>query len=90
MTDVMAVDTERLRTILRHDCGACHGLTLHGGLGPPLTPAVLGERSTSQLVETILNGRDGTPMPGWQGLLTVEEAKWLATSIKEGIGTDDP
>ena len=30
-----------LVTLLLHDCGACHGMKLTGGLGPPLTAAAL-------------------------------------------------
>ncbi len=33
-----AVDARRLEHLLTQDCGACHGLHLTGGLGPPLTP----------------------------------------------------
>ena len=39
----VAPEAERARElihIVRQDCGSCHGLTLAGGLGPALTPAV--------------------------------------------------
>ena len=51
---------------LKHDCGSCHGMTLKGGLGPALLPAQLAERSDEELVEVILDGRPGTPMPPWR------------------------
>ena len=33
-----------LGNLLEQDCGSCHGLQRAGGLGPPLTAALLGER----------------------------------------------
>ena len=30
-------DTAKLGNLVRQDCGSCHGLTLKGGLGKPLT-----------------------------------------------------
>ena len=86
-TDAAAVDTGRLRSLLRHDCGACHGITMRGGLGPPLTPEALDGRSSAELVDTVLEGRPGTPMPGWRGLLTAEEARWLVETLKNGLDT---
>ena len=71
--------------MLRHDCGACHGMTLKGGLGPSLHPDVIGEQSDDTLVETILNGRPGTPMAPWRISLNEGEARWLVEQLKEGI-----
>lgn len=68
---------------LKHDCGSCHGLTRSGGLGSPLLPEALAERSDEDLVEIILEGLPGTPMPPWKALLTEEEALWLVHAIKE-------
>ena len=73
-----------LSTLLKHDCGSCHGLTLKGGLGPALLPGALKDKPTDFLVEVILDGVPGTPMPPWRGELTAEEALWLAQSIKRG------
>lgn len=70
---------------LKHDCGSCHGLTLKGGLGPPLLPARLAERSSDDLVAVILDGVAETPMPPWQGELTPEEARWLVRMLQEGV-----
>lgn len=73
-----------LDQLLRHDCGACHGLTLAGGLGPPLTAGALATRDEQQLVDTILHGRPGTPMPPWAGILSPEETAWLVRIMKRG------
>jgi len=71
--------------MVRQDCGACHGLTLKGGLGPSLEPASLAARDAGQLEYVILNGRHGTPMPPWRGLLSESEAKWIAEQLKRGL-----
>jgi cytochrome c55X len=74
--------------LLKHDCGSCHGMTLSGGLGPSLRPAEIGDVSDEALIETILNGRPGTPMAPWRISLNVAEAGWLVHRLKEGL--DDP
>ena len=71
--------------LLKHDCGSCHGMTLKGGLGPSLRPAEIGGISNEMLVQTILNGRPGTPMAPWRISLNEGEAHWLVTRLKEGI-----
>jgi cytochrome c55X len=74
-----------LRNLLLQDCGSCHGLTLKGGLGPPLLPEQLREKPESYIANTILYGRPGTPMPPWGPFLTPEEAHWMARLLKEGV-----
>ncbi|MGF1614343.1 MAG: c-type cytochrome [Gammaproteobacteria bacterium] len=71
--------------LLRHDCGACHGLQLTGGLGPPLTVAALDGKPTPLLEQTILLGRAGTPMPPWRGILAPPETAWLVKQLKAGL-----
>ncbi len=73
-----------IRHLARQDCGACHGLTFHGGLGSPLTPEALKDKPDESLAAVILNGRPGTPMPPWRPFLTEEEAKWLVYWLKQG------
>jgi cytochrome c55X len=80
--------TERqgaLLYLLRQDCGSCHGLTMRGGLGPPLLPLALADKPDGALVEAILDGRPGTPMPPWRFSLTPEEAGWMIRRLKEGL-----
>ncbi|GIX21325.1 MAG: hypothetical protein KatS3mg121_0108 [Gammaproteobacteria bacterium] len=79
-----------LEGLLRNDCGACHGGRLHGGLGPALTPAALAGRDPAALAATILAGRPGTPMPPWRGLLSEEDARWLAERLIMGERNDAP
>ena len=72
-----------LRALLRHDCGACHGLTLQGGLGPPLTRETLASRDDADLIDTILDGHPGTPMPAWAPLLSREHAAQIVRLLRE-------
>lgn len=73
---------KELQALVDEDCGACHGLTRHGGLGSPLTPEALAGQPADALAATILEGRPGTPMPPWRGLLTEGEADWIARALK--------
>jgi cytochrome c55X len=70
---------------LRQDCGSCHGMTLKGGLGPPLVPAAVAGKSDEILVEVILHGLPGTPMGPWAFEISREEAAWLVRRMKEGL-----
>jgi len=70
---------------LEQDCGSCHGLTLKGGLGPPLLPSALAGKPNEALVDAILQGRPGTPMPPWEFELSEEEAEWLVRRLKQGV-----
>ena len=69
--------------LLKHDCGACHGMQLEGGLGPSLSAAELNAKPVEFLVDTVLSGRPGTPMAGWRGLLSEAEARWLVQYLKQ-------
>lgn len=75
---------QALEHLLRHDCGSCHGMTLRGGLGPPLTAAALERTPASALEATILFGRPGTPMPPWKGMLSGAEVAWMVRRLKSG------
>jgi cytochrome c55X len=74
----------RLSSLVRQDCGSCHGLTLKGGLGKPLTAESLEAWDRDQLAAIILDGVPGTPMPPWRPLLTEADARAIADMLKEG------
>jgi len=74
-----------LLNLVRQDCGSCHGLRLEGGLGLPLTPVALKEKSPEALKQTILYGRGGTPMPPWNPFLTDAEAAWIVDTLMKGL-----
>lgn len=71
--------------LLQQDCGSCHGLTMKGGLGPALLPETLAGRDDAMLIETILDGRPGTPMPPWRFELNAEDAAWMVRTLKGGL-----
>ena len=79
-----APDPAKLTNLVRQDCGSCHGLTLKGGLGKPLTADRLQPWDREQIVHIILDGVPGTPMPGWRPLLSEAEAGWIADVLKRG------
>jgi cytochrome c55X len=76
--------TAALSYLVRQDCGACHGMTLKGGLGRPLLPEALAGADEQSLAEIILDGVPGTPMPPWRGELDEADALWIARALKEG------
>jgi len=85
-------DSERqayLGNLLKQDCGSCHGLKLKGGLGTPLRPEIIKDRSDEVLIETILTGIPGTPMPAWKGLLSNEDVSWIVKLLREGAIKSD-
>lgn len=73
-----------LQDFLRNDCGACHGMTLRGGLGPALTPAALAGRSADELRAVIRDGRPGTAMPPWRGQLSAADIEMLVKILLSG------
>ena len=74
-----------LTNLILQDCGSCHGMTLKGGLGKPLLPENLVDYTPDVLAKVILDGVPDTPMPPWRGLLTTQEADWIAAQLKNGI-----
>lgn len=81
--DVTAERAAALEHMVTQDCGSCHGLTMKGGLGRPLTPAALAQAEPEGLALIILDGVPGTAMPPWRPLLTEDEALWIARHLKE-------
>jgi cytochrome c55X len=75
---------QELLHLLKQDCGSCHGLTMKGGLGPALLPENLQGKPAFFLAQTILDGRPGTAMPPWRGLINPTEASWLAQILLQG------
>ena len=73
-----------LEHIVIQDCGSCHGLTLKGGLGSPLTRDALDGADAGALASIILDGVPDTAMPPWRPLLTEDEALWIAQYLLQG------
>ncbi len=74
-----------LLRMVRHDCGACHGLLLTGGLGPALTREALFDKPVDGLAASIFHGRPGTPMPPWRIFMSAAEALWIAEQLVQGL-----
>lgn len=88
IAEPVAVRRAELVTLVRQDCGSCHGLTLKGGLGPPLTPDALRNKPALALKAVILHGQPGTPMPPWQRFLSADEADWIVANLQKGFPDD--
>lgn len=81
--DSLTIERGRaLRQLLYQDCGSCHGMRLTGGLGPALTRDAIIDKSREYLVSVIRDGRPGTPMPPWKGLLSAADINWLVTILQ--------
>lgn len=80
-----AISTEETVRLVRQDCGSCHGMTLQGGLGAPLTKDALAGQSAEALTIIILHGKHGTAMPPWKSLLSEQQARWIAERLLEGF-----
>jgi cytochrome c55X len=80
-----AARQQELLYMVRQDCGSCHGLTMKGGLGPPLTKDALANRSALGLAVVILDGIPDTAMPPWRPLLTEAEARWIGEALLKGL-----
>ena len=59
--------------LVRQDCGSCHGMRLTA------------DELTAALVATIIHGRPGTAMPGWERFLNESEAGWIVARLKQGF-----
>lgn len=84
-TAAWAQDTKRLEHMVKQDCGSCHGLTMKGGLGLPLTRDALEGIEPQTIAAIILDGVPGTAMPPWRPLLSEDEALWMANYLKKGM-----
>lgn len=78
-------EKKSLIRLVRQDCGSCHGMSLKGGLGTPLTREALAERTTETVAATILYGRPGSAMPPWKTLLSEAQANWIAEQLLSGF-----
>lgn len=87
--DLTALRQQQLHNMLVQDCGSCHGLRFRGGLGPALLPEQLRHKPRQLLLSSILQGRPGTAMPGWSGLLSKQEANWMLDQLISGIKHGD-
>lgn len=76
--EVPASRAAELEHMVIQDCGSCHGLTMKGGLGAPLTQEALDGADPGALATIILDGVPDTAMPPWRPLISEPEARWIA------------
>jgi cytochrome c55X len=73
---------QELMHLLLADCGSCHGMTMNGGLGPPLRQDDLAGKPDEYIFITIRDGTAGTPMPPWHPFLTDDEILWMVDVLR--------
>jgi len=88
-SEISQVRQQQLTHLVKQDCGSCHGMTLKGGLGTPLLPDDLKNKTVELLTHTIMHGRPTTAMPPWQEILNQHEARWIAQQLKRGHFTHE-
>ncbi len=72
-----------LENLVKQDCGACHGMTRKGGLGPDIRAKTLKGRDADGLAQIIRDGIPDTAMPPWGPLLADEDINWIAEYLLE-------
>jgi cytochrome c55X len=72
--------------MIKHECGACHGLTRKGGLGPSLLASDLKGKSSEALAAIVMYGIPEKGMPPWRHHLSEDEIVWIVQVLK-GIET---
>jgi cytochrome c55X len=73
----------RRPTVAPSSEGACDGPIPADG--PSLLPEKMADWPDDSLVATILHGRPGTAMPGWQRFMDEAEAGWIVARLKQGF-----
>jgi len=81
---------QKLRYLLKQDCGSCHGMRLKGGLGPPLLVKDLKGKPPAYLKQVISKGISGSAMPPWENLLSLDDIDYLVYLLKEPPSQDLP
>ena len=72
--DPVTGDVERGRLLFAEECAVCHGENGEGEMGPAVgNPALLAQASDAFLRYAIEQGRDGTDMPAFGGILPKED-----------------
>ncbi len=63
--------------VYEKECQGCHGPIHQGGVGADLRPKALKKKEFHSLVDTILNGRQGTAMPSWKSKFSKDDASGM-------------
>jgi mono/diheme cytochrome c family protein len=80
VSPLVGLDAEELYIA---SCAACHGTEGEGGIAPPLSGNDFIESQTNEdLLDIILNGRQGTTMPGFSAQISEREAGAIVDLIQ--------
>ncbi|MDU8941845.1 c-type cytochrome [Ovoidimarina sediminis] len=81
-SEVEGARAAELKHLVIQDCGSCHGLTMKGGLGRPITRDLMQHYDREILRDIILDGIPGTAMPPWRPLMSEADAMWIADYLR--------
>ena len=81
---------EELVYLLKQDCGSCHGLTMKGGLGPPLLARDLEDKPDAYLMTIIAKGAVANGMPPWEALLSEADIEHIVQLLRTDAIVKDP
>ncbi len=74
-----------VQTLYQEHCGACHGESRLGGIGPALLPESLERLRQTEALKVIREGRVATQMPAFGKQLSADEtqqlAEWIYTPV---------
>lgn len=80
-----AAEVKPIVKLYQDTCGGCHSPNRQGATGPALIPQRIGGLGDDFLKAVILNGRPGTAMPPWKGVLSEEQINDLLKYIKSPV-----
>jgi mono/diheme cytochrome c family protein len=78
-----AGDADNGATVFAQNCASCHGENAEGGaVGPTLVSDELTAQDDDFYRQVILNGREGTAMPAWEGRLSTQEIEDVIAFVR--------
>ena len=81
--DPIAGDVGLGRTVYEQNCAVCHGENGEGDVGPAIAnPAMLALTTDAFIRYAVENGRDGTQMPAFNGVLSADEMDGVTAFLR--------
>jgi len=71
--------------LVRQDCGSCHGMTLAGGLGPPLLRRHFRDAGAGPRPDVLPRQAGHADCPPGSGSLDETEAQWIVDRLLAGF-----
>ncbi|WP_417320309.1 c-type cytochrome [Emcibacter sp.] len=86
-TDPVHGDVERGKQVYTENCASCHGVNGEGVNAPALGNASALAHNTDEVIRyAIRNGRQGTPMQAWAGILSDEDIDNVTAFLRSRAG----